>query len=303
MPSDGKAKATTKVDLRRLMQQKKQDAAQSKKVDSPLARYSSSGQLSCVVCRTPVKSELAWTAHLVSRSHKERVAALRDQQGGDKRPAPAASAADDRTRAKRLKGDKSVPDDFFEKPQVPKKGILKNAPRPAPKPAVPNRLQPSQAAPAVEKMDTDDAGAVPDTVSPPSTSEQLPDTGQLPEGFFDDPLKDAKARHVEYRDPAEVEWEKFQREMQTQMAESEVILDEDQQEATVGRQIEEVDEQIRNLSRVISMEKRKEQLAQQEAAAAAAAAASRPDDGDDDSSADEAEVDEFLDWRSKGAWK
>ena len=52
-----------------------------------------------------------------------------------------------------------------------------------------------------------------------------------------------QARHVEYVDPVEAEWEKFQREMQTEMAESEVILDEDQQEATVGRQIEEVDEQ------------------------------------------------------------
>ena len=63
-----------------------------------------------------------------------------------------------------------------------------------------------------------------------------------------------QARHVEYIDPVEAEWEKFQREMQTEMAESEVILDEDQQEATVGRQIEEVDEQIRNLSRSVRAE-------------------------------------------------
>ena len=48
--------------------------------------------------------------------------------------------------------------------------------------------------------------------------------------------------------------------------------------------------------RVVSMEKRKEQLSHQEAAAA-----SRADDSD--SSADEAEVEEFLDWRSKGTWK
>ena len=43
------------------------------------------------------------------------------------------------------------------------------------------------------------------------------------------------------------------------------------------------------------MEKRKEELSHQEAAAAAG--------GDSDSSADEAEVEEFLDWRSKGTWK
>ena len=48
--------------------------------------------------------------------------------------------------------------------------------------------------------------------------------------------------------------------------------------------------------RVVSMEKRKEELSHQEAAAA-----SRADDSD--SSADEAEVEEFLDWGSKGTWK
>ena len=33
----------------------------------------------------------------------------------------------------------------------------------------------------------------------------------LPEGFFDDPKMDAKARKVEYKDPMTEEWEKFQK--------------------------------------------------------------------------------------------
>ena len=33
----------------------------------------------------------------------------------------------------------------------------------------------------------------------------------LPEGFFDDPKMDAKARNVEYKDPMTEEWEKFQK--------------------------------------------------------------------------------------------
>ena len=36
----------------------------------------------------------------------------------------------------------------------------------------------------------------------------------LPEGFFDDPKKDAKARHVEYKDPMTEEWERFQKSIQ-----------------------------------------------------------------------------------------
>ena len=38
--------------------------------------------------------------------------------------------------------------------------------------------------------------------------------GSLPEGFFDDPKKDAKARKVEYKDPMTEEWEKFQKSIQ-----------------------------------------------------------------------------------------
>ena len=38
--------------------------------------------------------------------------------------------------------------------------------------------------------------------------------GALPEGFFDDPKQDAKARKVEYKDPMIEEWEKFQKTIQ-----------------------------------------------------------------------------------------
>jgi len=146
-------------------------------------------------------------------------------------------------------------------------------------------------------METDDAPG-PATASgqqPSDAAGSSSDAGELPEGFFDDPEKDARARQVEYRDPAEVEWDKFQREMQSAEAESEQILDEDQQEATVGRQIEDVDDQIRALSRVVCLEKRKEELVTEEREAGMG------EEGD--SSADEAEVEEFLDWRSKKAWK
>jgi hypothetical protein len=44
-------------------------------------------------------------------------------------------------------------------------------------------------------------------------SSNAPQQG-LPEGFFDDPKKDAKARHVEYKDPMTDEWERFQKSIQ-----------------------------------------------------------------------------------------
>ena len=71
--------------------------------------YSSSGQLTCVACRAPVKSELAWTAHLASRSHREQVVALKGRQGAEKRPAesPAAAAAAKHKRHKGSRGSRA----------------------------------------------------------------------------------------------------------------------------------------------------------------------------------------------------
>lgn len=100
----------------------------------------------------------------------------------------------------------------------------------------------------------------------------------LPEGFFDDPIMDAKvnshcdgyvqcyfsnveilnklipkflfkARHVEYKDPIEEEWEKFQKEIKEEVTVSSQIIEEDHEEATAERQIEEIDEQLRNWNR------------------------------------------------------
>ena len=47
-----------------------------------------------------------------------------------------------------------------------------------------------------------------------SQSSQGKGKGALPEGFFDDPKLDAKARKVEYKDPMTEEWEKFQKTIQ-----------------------------------------------------------------------------------------
>lgn len=97
-------------ELRRLMRLKQQEQQkQETKIDSPLAKYEGS-QLTCAVCRTPVAPK-AWRAHLNSRKHADQVEAsraLRQRSLQPKRPATPP-------------------------PQPPAKkirGILKNAPAP-----------------------------------------------------------------------------------------------------------------------------------------------------------------------------
>lgn len=42
-----------------------------KRIDSPMAKYNSIGQLTCIVCNQVVKSELVWNAHLSSKTHAD----------------------------------------------------------------------------------------------------------------------------------------------------------------------------------------------------------------------------------------
>lgn len=58
-----------------------------------------------------------------------------------------------------------------------------------------------------------------------------------------------QVRNIEYKDPVEEEWEKFQKEIKEEATASAEIIAGEQEEATTERQIDEIDEQIRNWSR------------------------------------------------------
>merc|ERR1712080_322601 len=88
--------------------------------------------------------------------------------------------------------------------------------------------------------------------------EQISSTFDLPEGFFDDPVQDAKARNVPYINVEEEEWERFQKEIGEEMSTAQTILVEDREEATTDRQIEEIDDQMEAWRRVSKMEQKKD---------------------------------------------
>lgn len=58
-----------------------------------------------------------------------------------------------------------------------------------------------------------------------------------------------QVRNVEYKDPIEEEYEKFQKEIKEEAAQSAQIIADDQEEATTERQLDEIEEQIRRWSR------------------------------------------------------
>lgn len=63
-------------DVRTLLKAKRQEI----RIDHPLASYTSSGQLRCVVCETNIKQPSAWNGHLGSKAHRTNAARVRDEE-------------------------------------------------------------------------------------------------------------------------------------------------------------------------------------------------------------------------------
>lgn len=245
--------------------------------------YNDLGQLTCILCKSVVRSENVWKVHINAKQHKQNIEAAKKlkeqtnnfQTASLKRPATPPPLYSQQQQ-KRIKGIlknstssgtylapsaitidtvanknetsekkcSAVPSDFFDA-VTPKHGKL----------AQPgNFFEATLQKTSIRKdllnfKQREPAKSTDGTPVKIPMEEDIEKDEALPEGFFDDPIKDAKARNLDYKDPVEEEWEKFQKEIKAAADFSNAIIAEDQEEATAERQIDEIDEQIRNWSR------------------------------------------------------
>ncbi|XP_015431752.1 PREDICTED: zinc finger protein 830 [Dufourea novaeangliae] len=294
----------TQDDLRKAMSEHKKKLGVVKKIESPLARYTDVGQLMCILCKVIVRNETAWPVHLNSKSHKENIELAKKTKLEPIAPKTTThmfkrpiSPSQEVSANKKIKGilknsspqstqvASSLPPDFFDK-----------------SPKQPNGSTASNTSITTHRSGHNKDSLNDKDIKPFETEEEREKDKNkdinptiLPEGFFDDPVLDAKVRNVEYKNPIEEEWEKFQKEIKEETAQSAQIIADDQEEATTERQLDEIEEQIRHWSRVMDLVKRKEQVQ---------ATDRKQKNADDDvSSGDEADFDEFLDWRAKNSYK
>lgn len=101
-------------------------------------------------------------------------------------------------------------------------------------------------------------------------------------------------RNVEYKNPVEEEWEQFQKAIKEETSKAEIIISDDLEEATAERQIDEIEEQLSHWSRVVTLEKKK-----QEAIPVTVPVKMEVDDD----ALPEEDFEEFVDWRSKGSFR
>lgn len=175
-------KKLTQPELRKLMNEhklKSHPMTVVKRIESPLARYNESGQLTCVLCKTIVKSEAVWTVHVNAKQHKQNV-----------------------EMAKRLKEKTSnfttSKRPMTPPPEIPRKklkGILKNTK------AEEETNESSDKQEVVESKNDgegqcDSCDKEEKSEDGKSKAEGKEDDVSLPEGFFDDPKLDAKARKI-----------------------------------------------------------------------------------------------------------
>ncbi|KAM8849224.1 zinc finger protein 830 [Spinachia spinachia] len=126
----------------------------------------------------------------------------------------------------------------------------------------------------------------------------------LPEGFFDDPVRDAKVRKVDApKDHMDKEWDEFQKEIRQVNTKSEAIVAEDDEEGRFERQIDEIDEQIECYRRVEVLRDKRDVVKRK-----VLPSEEEPMEVDGSEEGEEQEEDEEVllgllaqDWRAKGA--
>ena len=82
----------------------------------------------------------------------------------------------------------------------------------------------------------------------------------LPEGFFDDPDLDAKARGFSRLENLEAEYEEFKKIIQNEEVKSDILIEKDDALRDVDRDIEEVDELINRWTKIENLHLRREEL-------------------------------------------
>ncbi|CAH8538671.1 unnamed protein product [Schistosoma intercalatum] len=211
-----------KSDIRQLIRVTKPQAQRT--IDHPHVRYNQLGRISCILCGVQIKSEFAWTAHILSKSHKQNE--LRGIQLPTKRPTTGAKAIDEVT-CKSAKVENEVKSDEKDSDA----NQHNNLPTLIPSEKI------CEKNPAEKKVESQ---------------------SQLPEGFFDDRYKDAKVRCVPYKDKMAEELELFQKEMIALEKHSEEIMEKESEASVSERNLAEINEQIMKWEKIKQLENEKD---------------------------------------------
>jgi len=239
-----------------------------KRIDSPMAKYNSIGQLLCIVCNQVVKSELVWNAHISSKIHADNKNKLKMKLVGEmakplsnsnKEPVKEKSKTNSSSKRSISNVEKSSKIEEVSASNKKQKltGIIKST----------GSIDLNKINAELNKEETVSTSD-PESkkseqnaeITPVVTELQELAGNPLPEGFFDDPELDAKARGQSRSDNLDAEFEEFKKIIQTEEVKSEFIIEKDDLMSNVDRDIEEVDDLITRWSKIEKLHIQREAL-------------------------------------------
>ncbi|CAD6993787.1 zinc finger protein 830 [Ceratitis capitata] len=272
----------------KLSTNKSKSAETEHKVDSKLAKTNANGQIECIICKVAVKSAALWKVHVNSKLHKERIMLVKQIKSNFQGGGTAEAGAKVSTNA-----TKTTPK-ATEKPTGTHttRTTTTNTQQMLSKTSTTTTTTPLQSSAPTGPLSA--AAAATNVSEKTSATTNNIDT-LLPEKFFDDPVKDAKIRNTEYKDPQADEWERFQREIREASSVSVAIIAGEQIESAYDRDLEEINDQMIHWSRYIHLEARKGVLHENKEHKIEA----QSSDGDSESDDETVTTTEFSDWRSK----
>ncbi|KAM4728096.1 zinc finger protein 830 [Anableps anableps] len=324
-------KVVNQEELRRLMREKQRQNTEKKRVESPFAKYNSLGHLSCVLCAVQVKSELLWPAHVLGKQHKDKVAELKEGkiqsavppsfpvkrktqdseevigkkakpagQSGSGLPGDSEKPAEKATASAQKSAGLSLLAGVYDENDDEDAGETNSPAHPAaelPSDFFDSSIPPT---PAISH-----SGSILKADVPEKSADKKDNTAEaLPEGFFDDPVRDAKVRNVDApKDQMDKEWEEFQKEIRQVNTKSEAIVAEDDEEGRLERQIDEIDEQIECYKRVELLRDKRDVLKRKPVSRKSEDMETEENTEEEEEEEDEEGLLGLLsrDWRAKGA--
>lgn len=281
------------------------DAALLARIDPAIAQKLPNGQLNCLICNAPVKSVKVWTAHINGRSHRENLMKKKNPTATeDIRKQPVSNGQSPvPSRKHKIAVEEDIPSSdrsIFVHPAAKlRRQDVNRLVKESDEEIIVGQTDVQTMEEISEKRQTPWQSS--HEVKPVPMVEETKAKEILPEGFFDDPNVDAKVRQVEPKDPLEEEYNRFRKALVEEEHASEVIVEEEEMERQLEREIDEIDRQMSQWSRVHQLEERRDQIL---AGLGHSAPTVQPKEENssenfDEPSEDEIDIDDITDWRNK----
>lgn len=261
--------------------------AGQRRIESPIAKYNAVGQLTCIICNQVVKSELVWNAHINSKSHLDAKNQLKMKLVAEQAKPISSSTSSSNNKTSEVESkatENNLKVNSFNNTSMnhsnnecnlkSNESVNNKASKRSNTETTNSNLDTLNKKPKIDHM-VDKTSSLslnnnkqienetkpePETEATTSNASASSVPLGLPEGFFDDPDLDAKARGQSREANLDAEYEEFKKIIQSEEVKSELLIETDDKARDFERDIEEVDELIGRWNKIENLHVQREAI-------------------------------------------